>query len=365
MDSCYLKRKRPPQIEIPNVLREISAAEADLTSKATAPITQNDAVRSSAKGVGVFSLKGRKKLMEDSHKIVSFPRAKKGICSGVCCVTALIEGDEIIVSNLGDCRAVLCRGGSAEVLTKDHRAGQEDEKKRIEDNGGYVEIHRGAWRVHGVLSVSRSIGDSHLKDWVVAEPETKRMTITSDMQYLVLASDGLWDKVGNQEAIDVVMQSCQKETTPSQPKNDNSKENEFEFNCKSTSPSPKLKRISMVKSNKGREREFGNENESPAAVKSLRISLGKSSIWKETADSDFIRENGSPVKAQRTSVAHSSIRVSSRSPCSRRSDDSLKENEENSYSLVAACQRLANLAVTRGSWDDVTVMIVDLGHFKY
>lgn len=57
----------------------------------------------------------------------------QGVVSGACCVTALIEGQEMVVSNLGDCRAVLCRGGVAEVLTKDHRAEQEDERKRIEN----------------------------------------------------------------------------------------------------------------------------------------------------------------------------------------------------------------------------------------
>lgn len=39
----------------------------------------------------------------------------------------------MVVSNLGDCRAVLCRGGVAEPLTKDHRAEMEEERKRIED----------------------------------------------------------------------------------------------------------------------------------------------------------------------------------------------------------------------------------------
>ena len=56
-------------------------------------------------------------------------------------------------------------------------------------------MHRGAWRVHGVLSVSRSIGDAHLKNWVLAEPDTKILHLTSDMEYLVLASDGLWEQV--------------------------------------------------------------------------------------------------------------------------------------------------------------------------
>lgn len=61
--------------------------------------------------------------------------------------------------------------------------------------GGYVENHRGTWRVHGTLAVSRSIGDAHLKEWVLAEPDTKVVDLTPDMQYLVLASDGLWDEV--------------------------------------------------------------------------------------------------------------------------------------------------------------------------
>lgn len=51
----------------------------------------------------------------------------------MCCVTAVIEGEEVVVSNLGDCRAVLCRGGVAEPLTKDHRVEQEDERKIIEN----------------------------------------------------------------------------------------------------------------------------------------------------------------------------------------------------------------------------------------
>ncbi len=43
--------------------------------------------------------------------------------------------------------------------------------------------------------MSRAIGDRHLKQWVIAEPETKVLRIIPEYEFLILASDGLWDKV--------------------------------------------------------------------------------------------------------------------------------------------------------------------------
>ncbi|KAL0341260.1 UNVERIFIED_CONTAM: putative protein phosphatase 2C 25 [Sesamum radiatum] len=100
------------------------------------------------------------------------------------------------------------RGGVAEALTVDHRPSLNDEKERIESLGGYVDCCRGVWRVHGSLAVSRSIGDRHLKQWVIAEPATKVLKISPECEFLILASDGLWDKVSNQEAVDVVRPLC-------------------------------------------------------------------------------------------------------------------------------------------------------------
>jgi len=51
---------------------------------------------------------------------------------GSCCVTALITQGDLVVSNAGDCRAVMSRGGVAEALTTDHRPSRQGEKDRIE-----------------------------------------------------------------------------------------------------------------------------------------------------------------------------------------------------------------------------------------
>ncbi|GER27082.1 protein phosphatase 2C family protein [Striga asiatica] len=133
---------------------------------------------------------------------------KRELRGGTCCVTALIAKGNLVVSNAGDCRAVISRDGVAEALTSDHRPSREDERNRIEMLGGFVEPRNGVWRVLGSLAVSRSIGDQYLKQWVTAEPETEILKLEQEHEFLLLASDGLWDKVSNQEAVDIARPLC-------------------------------------------------------------------------------------------------------------------------------------------------------------
>ncbi|XP_047957361.1 probable protein phosphatase 2C 14 isoform X2 [Salvia hispanica] len=371
-----LKRKRPPKIDIPIVLREIPA---DIFN-AQAACAVNHGFSSSS--VAVFAAKGKKKFMEDSHKIFHSSSAtkdffgvydghggskaaefvaenlhlnifemlenncgnekekafreaylrtdkdflKQGLGSGVCCVTALIQGKEMAVSNLGDCRAVLCRDGVAEAITTDHKPEREDERRRIEDNGGFLEIHRGAWRVQGTLAVSRSIGDSHLKDWVMAEPDTQLIHLTPDMQYLVLASDGLWDEVSNQEAVDIVMQSC---SSSKKLKGFSPAKNGCLYHCASVSPSSLSPRL--------------------PSHKSKRISH-----YRETQDEKC---------CERESPASSTPRMSSKTQFLNNEND-VSGDKSSNPGLLGACKELVNLAVARGSLDDITVMIVDLSSYN-
>ncbi|XP_060175021.1 probable protein phosphatase 2C 25 [Lycium barbarum] len=127
---------------------------------------------------------------------------------GSCCVTALIRNSNLAVSNAGDCRAVVSRGGIAEALTTDHKPSRKDEKDRIETSGGYVDCSNGVWRIQGSLAVSRGVGDRYLKQWIIAEPETKVLELNPELEFLVLASDGLWDKVSNQEVVDAARPLC-------------------------------------------------------------------------------------------------------------------------------------------------------------
>ncbi|EEF36866.1 probable protein phosphatase 2C 74 [Ricinus communis] len=129
----------------------------------------------------------------------------QGVSSGACAASVLLRDGELHVANVGDCRVVLSRKGVADTLTIDHRVSREDERLRIQNSGGFVHCRNGIWRVQGSLAISRAIGDVNLKEWVISEPEIKRVPLTSDCEFLIMASDGLWDKVNEQEAVDTVL----------------------------------------------------------------------------------------------------------------------------------------------------------------
>ncbi|XAR71468.1 Phosphoprotein phosphatase, partial [Bertholletia excelsa] len=123
--------------------------------------------------------------------------------AGSTASTAILVGDRLLVANVGDSRAVICRGGNAMAVSRDHKPDQTDERRRIEDAGGFV-MWAGTWRVGGVLAVSRAFGDRHLKQFVVADPEIQEQKVDDSLEFLILASDGLWDVVTNEEAVAMV-----------------------------------------------------------------------------------------------------------------------------------------------------------------
>lgn len=119
---------------------------------------------------------------------------------GTTAVIALVGNRQLYLGNCGDSRAVLCRGGVAIPLTEDHKAAREDETARVEAAGGQILFWNGV-RVMGVLAVSRAIGDHCLRPFVIAHPEVTIIGRHEEDELLLLASDGLWDVLTNQEAV--------------------------------------------------------------------------------------------------------------------------------------------------------------------
>jgi serine/threonine protein phosphatase PrpC len=152
--------------------------------------------------------------------------------AGCTATTALVRPDRVIVANVGDSRAVLSRAGTALDLSTEHRVygrgpAVASETARVTAAGGWVDDGR----VCGVLAVSRAFGDAGFKgeglagmvaqgvademwsaefaagvafgrDPVTAEPDVLEMALQAGQdEFLVVATDGLWDVMSSQEAV--------------------------------------------------------------------------------------------------------------------------------------------------------------------
>lgn len=129
--------------------------------------------------------------------------------SGSTAVCALLSPRNIFFGNCGDSRGVLSRDGKAAFSTQDHKPINPAEKERIQNAGGSVMIQR----VNGSLAVSRALGDFEYKNvqgkgpceqLVSPEPEIFVEERSAKDEFVVLACDGIWDVMSNEELCDFV-----------------------------------------------------------------------------------------------------------------------------------------------------------------
>merc|ERR1719161_245743 len=143
-------------------------------------------------------------------------------CAAVACV---VEKESIAVANIGDCRAVLCRGGGEAVpLTKDHTADLPRERSRILAAGGWIELEETPWgavqhRVNGILNLSRALGDMKFKkdphlrsseQIISGVPDIKTAKRELGDEFLILACDGVWESRSEQFVVDFIRNGLRK-----------------------------------------------------------------------------------------------------------------------------------------------------------
>jgi len=87
-------------------------------------------------------------------------------------------------------------------VTHDHKPADEDEQGRIYSEGGYVADIKGCARVNGLLAMSRAIGDNKFP-CVTARPEVVVVHRSTNDEFLLMGSDGLFDVFNDQEACDL------------------------------------------------------------------------------------------------------------------------------------------------------------------
>jgi serine/threonine protein phosphatase PrpC len=141
------------------------------------------------------------KMKEDHPRAVQY-------CGSTACVTIHFKDhngkNRLWVLNVGDSRAVKYnKFNIAEQLTLDHKPNVQSERLRIEQLGGKIEFDGSDWRIKD-LSLSRAFGDIECTPFVTHLPQTYIYKISSNDKFMIVACDGLWDVLSNQEAADYV-----------------------------------------------------------------------------------------------------------------------------------------------------------------
>jgi len=155
-------------------------------------------------------------LVESFHRVDQTARSIEHKGSGSTALVACVRQDAIFVANAGDCRAVLCRQGEAVEMSQDHKPSDDFELERIQNAGGWVEMESSQdadARVNGDLSVSRSIGDFTYKQdaarsvseqIVIPTPDVEVFQRSRKDEFMIIASDGVWDVISSQDCVDWV-----------------------------------------------------------------------------------------------------------------------------------------------------------------
>ncbi|XP_026438466.1 probable protein phosphatase 2C 1, partial [Papaver somniferum] len=140
-------------------------------------------------------------------------------CSGTTSVTVIKQGEDLVIANLGDSRAVLGTSSDngdmmAVQLTTDLKPSVPEEAERITKSNGRVFALENEAHVTRVwlpdqnfpgLAMTRAFGDFDLKDYgVIAIPQISHHHLNNNDKFVVLASDGVWDVLSNKEVVSIV-----------------------------------------------------------------------------------------------------------------------------------------------------------------
>lgn len=255
------------------------------------------------------------------------------------------------VANCGDARCVLSRKRTAIKMSIDHRPSVPSERQRIENAGVTVYDNR----VDGVLAVSRAMGDhsfkrdhaknkSKAKMPVTALPDFKSVDITDDDEFLILACDGLWDVMTDQEAVDYVWRRLKEEQMEDL--------SELRRDKKPKANNINANTVSVVVNNNNNNNsdEKSAENKQPAA--SNEHKNNQHNHHNHGSKDGFVNANrpydpDNPVTSVGANPALSSF-----------------SNAVQRLVAKDIAQELGQAAINQGSTDNVTVLICFLNHVQ-
>ncbi|XP_014277039.1 probable protein phosphatase 2C T23F11.1 isoform X2 [Halyomorpha halys] len=139
--------------------------------------------------------------------------------AGSTAVVVVIKDDTIYCANVGDSRAIAFANNEVVPLSTDHKPMLPIERQRILEAGCFINFDR----VNGDLALSRAFGDFSYKknknksvseQAVISQPEVVKKTITQEWEFVVLACDGVWDVMTNEQVCRFIRMRIERNIKP-------------------------------------------------------------------------------------------------------------------------------------------------------
>lgn len=147
--------------------------------------------------------------LTDSFRIMDEELTQYEETGSTCCLAYICIEDKqrvLYSANVGDSRTILIRNKEAIRISYDHKANDKTEMKRVKQEGGL--IIRG--RLYGTLAITRALGDYSFKidvNGLINVPYVTRTLLEDTDKYIITASDGVWDVINEEKALELISKS--------------------------------------------------------------------------------------------------------------------------------------------------------------
>ncbi|XP_020602943.1 probable protein phosphatase 2C 69 [Orbicella faveolata] len=276
--------------------------------------------------------------------------------SGCSALTCLLRGNNLYVANAGNIRAVLCRGdGSIERLSDNHSPWDKKERHRIRKAKGDVSKSDKTALVNGVVKSTRGLGnhgDPNLKTSVIRTPFVNCLTLEDADQFLILASNGVWEVFSEEEVILLLEDIIPDIDVRAIVRRMQDRASALEVGL----PVPKWDEI--PRRSKGVASPEGNK--SAEAVSSTEQMSQGDIVNKDTySDNEEDNSSESPTEMDEDKpITKSPVLLQPPAPSLRSQGSTLQRNEKACALAKALSERLVEGAILAGSRDNITVAVV-------
>uniref|UniRef100_A0A2K5LFL8 Protein phosphatase 2C like domain containing 1 n=1 Tax=Cercocebus atys TaxID=9531 RepID=A0A2K5LFL8_CERAT len=268
------------------------------------------------------------------------------------------------VANTGNVQAVLCRNGKGFCLTKEHTTRNTNERRRILQNGTVISSNEPYGLVEGQVKTTRGLGfhgNLKLKKSIIPAPQTISVPIDDLCQFLILATNGLWEVLDKEEVTALAMTTFHMY-----------KETYCSIIPKKSSPSKGPLLFSTIEPNLTKSQsnihvlfQYKSVSEGCVSTTNSKENLSDSNYSKYCI---YNPENVETFPAETTHHKPCSEKVTDRPTSVNGVATNEKESGTKSFYEGAAeyvSRELVNAALLAGSRDNITVMVIFLSGSEY